>query len=135
LLPEGIYLGELYWNLGRTKDDFYSLLSHKYDDRLKLAIFGVLSYKGKEDLTTEETVEILHDLQKILRFPFLHVIRLWMPQNKNELVEIAQEILSQGWEGLVARNPGAIWHEGNSVDWIKIKKKERELMGSYGWTF
>ena len=135
LLPDGIYLGELYWNFGKTKEDFYSLLRHKYDDRLKLAIFGVLSYKGKEDLTTEDTLDILQILKKVLRFPFLHVIRLWVPQNKEELIRIAQGILMQGWEGLVVRNPGAIWQEGNSVNWIKIKKKERELMGSYGWAF
>ena len=135
ILPEGIYLGELYWNNGKTKQDFYDLLRHKYDDNLKLAIFGVLNYRGKEDITTEETLEILENLKKRLDFPNLHVVRYWVMDEKPKLVKLAEKILNEGWEGLVVRNMGEIWREGNSINWIKVKKKDRELMGSYGWTF
>lgn len=121
-LPDGIYLGELYWNEGRTIEDFHGLLAHKGDDNLKLALWGVLEYGGRCNISTEETVEILEAIRPLLPpgGP-ISIVPYWWVKNRTELLDLAGEVLSEGWEGLVVRNPGATYSGGTTSQWIKIK--------------
>lgn len=123
-LPDGIYLGELYWNEGRTVEDFYGLLAHKADDNLKLAIWGVLEYGQEREIRTERTVEILEEIRLLLPAGgHISVIPYWWVKSEEELRSLAGEILGQGWEGLVVRNPGAVYSGGTSSGWIKVKSR------------
>ena len=136
ILPDGIYLGELHYGEGRTKQDFYDLLRHKYSDELRFALFGVLCFEDQKPVATEETIEFLTEMKnKLPKSSPLFVVPFWITKSKLELEQLAVNVLSEGWEGLVVRNMRTVWREGSSCDWIKIKRKDRELMGSYGWTF
>ncbi|MEW6769953.1 MAG: hypothetical protein AB1330_00985 [Bacillota bacterium] len=125
-LPDGIYLGELYWNEGRTLQDFYGLLARKADDNLKLAIWGVLEYGYEKNIDTVRTVEILEKIRPLLPVGgYVSVVPYWWVKNKEELYLLAREILACGWEGLVVRNPGAVYIGGTSSDWVKVKARTR----------
>jgi len=40
---------------------------------------------------------------------------------------IKKWIYGLGYEGLVVRNENSIWADGQHINWIKIKKKDREI--------
>lgn len=131
-LPEGIYLGELFWNEGRTVQDFYGLLAHKADDRLKVALWGVLEYGQERAISTERTVEILEEIRPLLAAGGpISIIPYWWVHSPEELRDLAQRILSEGWEGLVVRNLQAVYTGGISSQWIKVKKWD-QIEASYG---
>lgn len=129
-IGDGIFLAELYWNEGRTKEDFYGLLRNKASDNLKLALWGVLQY-NKEFPSTERTYEILSDIKrqiKKLNCKYLSVIPFWFVKNKEELDQLINKyIIQENYEGLVIRNTKAVWIEGSHIDFIKIKRKDREI--------
>jgi len=127
-LEDGIYLAELFWNEGRTKEDFYGFLSRRESDELNLGLWGVLETKSKKDFITEETYRFLSSLKnKVKEFKHLIIVPFWFVKSVEELSCLAKQILSEGWEGLVVRNVNAIYREGQSINWIKIKRKEREI--------
>jgi len=130
-LPNGIYLAELYWNEGRTKEDFYSLLRNKTSNNLKLAIFGILQQYDRIDFNAEETYNYLtwidEDCKKH-KFKYLSVIPQWKIYDEEELnLLMIEYIYKRNYEGLVVKRKEAIWRDGSSINWIKIKKKEREI--------
>ena len=123
-LPKGIYLGELFWNEGRTKEDFYGFLSHKTDDNLNLAIWGTLQLKDKIDISTEDTYNFLEKIPNQEHVIVAPYIKLY---NESELKLFAESIIDSGYEGVVIRNMDAVYRNGQSVKWTKIKKKAREI--------
>jgi len=130
-LPDGIYLAELYWSEGRSKEDFYSLLRNKTSNELKLAVFGILQQKEKTNYNAEETYNYLTELNeecKKYAFRYFSVIPQWKINDGEELnLLVIDYIYKKGYEGLVIKNREAVWREGRSINWIKIKKKEREI--------
>jgi len=130
-LPDGIYLAELYWNEGRSKEDFYSLLRNKTSNELKLAVFGVLQQKEKTNYTAKETYNYLAELNERCEeygFSYFSVVPQWKINDEEELnLLVIDYIYKKDYEGLVIKNREAIWREGQSINWIKIKKKEREI--------
>lgn len=127
-LPDGIYLAELYWNEGKTKEDFYGLLRNKNSDNLKLAIWGILQQYERIDYTAEETYNYFTWYKdKCKNFKYFSIAPMWFIPNEEKLNILIIKILSEGWEGVVIRNKYSIYRDGNHVDWIKIKKKSREI--------
>jgi len=129
-MPDGIYLAELYWNEGRTKEDFYGLLRNKTSDELKLAIWGILQQYGRTDFTAREVynyLTYLDDECKSRNFKYLSVAPQWLVADREELEELAEEyIVRKGFEGLVVKREDAVWIDGASIKWVKIKLKDRE---------
>jgi len=130
-LPNGIYLAELYFGEGKTKEDFYNFLRNKTDNNLKLAIWGILELEGKRNISTEDTFKLLEEIKirnKDKDFKNFFVIPFWKIENKIQLQNLIQKwILENEFEGLVIRNLTAIWREGQSNNFIKVKTKEREI--------
>ncbi|GEM_PF-5697742 len=130
-IPNGIYLAELYFGEGRTKKDFNNFLRNKTNDNLNLAIWGILELEGKRGLTTEDIFKVLEEIKiktKDKDFKNFSVIPFWKVKNKIQLQNLIQEwILDNGFEGLVIRNLIAIWRNGQSNNFIKVKTKAREI--------
>ena len=127
-MPDGIYLAELYWNEGRTKQDFYDFLKNKTSDELKLAIWGILQQYERTDFTAREVYNYLSYLNNECKnFKYLSVAPQWFVANKGELEELVEEyIVKKGFEGLVVKREDAVWIDGVSIKWVKIKLKDRE---------
>lgn len=129
-LPDGIYLGELYWDEGRTKEDFYNFLSHKVDDGLKLSLWGILQYGTRTRINSDETYRILEEIREKIKekgFKYLSVVEFWRVNNVDELDEKVREyIFEKGYEGLVIRDDEGVWDDGQTVRFIKVKEKIRE---------
>ena len=130
-LPNGIYLAELYWGDGRSKEEFYALLRNKTSDELKLAIWGILQYENYLTLSTTRTYEILEEIKNQCQnknFKYLSVIPFWKVDDEEQLKNLIKEyILEKDYEGLVVRRLDAIYRDGQTIGFIKIKKKVREV--------
>ena len=127
-LQDGVYLAELYWGDGRTKQEFYQFLSNKASDELRLAIWGILQMEKNVMVDTDTTYRILADMKdKCKGFKYLSIVPFWYVRSKGMLIDLTNRILDEGWEGLVVRNKDAVYIDGQSVKWVKIKKKEREI--------
>jgi len=133
-LPKGIYLGELYYGEGKTDEDFYTFLSRKTSDELRLDVFGVYQLGKRTGIMTEETVRVL---LKIKNGKHCRKAKFWLVRNEKELKKLIDKwIIKEGYEGLVVRNMKAWWLPRASYNWVKIKKKSREQNyknGKYGW--
>ncbi len=126
ILPDGIYLGELYWNEGKTIKDFHGFLAHKTDDRVQLGIWGVLEFQNEREISTERNYEILWFLRtKLLSANNIGVVPFWRVAVQEQLDNLVIEY--GDWEGLVIRNLDAVYRNGQSVQWIKIKKPSRDV--------
>ena len=126
--PDGIYLAELYWNEGKTKEDFYGLLRNKTNNNLKLAIWGILQFYDETNLTAKEYFNYFGWYkEKIKQYKYLSIIPYEWIRNKEELNAWIEKYVNTGWEGLVVWNENAIWREGTTNKIIKIKKKKREI--------
>lgn len=139
--PDGIYLAELYWSEGRTKEDFYGLLRNKTNNELKLAIWGILQQYDKIGFTAREVYNYLSWMERDIkdkRFKYLSVAPQWWINSEEKLQELIKKyIFDKGYEGLVVKNEDAIWREGQTIKFIKIKLKDREFSqknknGMYG---
>ena len=65
--------------------------------------------------------------EKTRNFKYFSILPQWWVKNEKQLQSlINQFILTQKYEGLVVKNTNAIYKEGQSIDWIKIKSKNRE---------
>ena len=126
-LPSGIYIGELYWNEGRTIKDFHAFLSHKADDNLKLKIWSVLAFKNEEEIATDRNYQILEEIRNELGNSPISIVDYWKIQDEKQLMDLKDKILAEGWEGLVLRNRGVIYQDGQSINWIKIKRQGRDV--------
>jgi len=61
-------------------------------------------------------------------FSYFSVVPQWKINDEEELnLLVIDYIYKKDYEGLVIKNREAIWREGQSINWIKIKKKEREI--------
>jgi len=120
-LPDGIYLGELIYKDGRTYKDFYGLLRNKCSDNLKLRLWNIILLENK-DYSNESPFKIFEILNQIdPQTEYLSVVPNWIIENEKNLLILKNRIFSEGWEGLVVRNPNSKYWDGSSIDWIKIK--------------
>ncbi len=124
-VPDGVYLGELYWNEGKTKQDFYGLLRNKTSDDLKIAIWGILQM-GNESYFTAEKVYSFLSWYKDKSTSNLSVAPMGWVLSEGELKDWMRYI-DEGWEGLVIYREDAIWRDGQTNKIIKIKKRQREI--------
>jgi len=116
-LPNNIYFCELYYNEGKTKEDFYNLLRNKTSPNLNIAIWGAIGLSGKD------TFNLLNKYKNKKGFaPY------WEINNRKELnILINKYIINNNYEGLIIRREDSYFNNGKSKYWIKVKRKDREL--------
>ncbi|RLG16041.1 hypothetical protein DRN69_01890 [Candidatus Pacearchaeota archaeon] len=127
-LPDGIYLCELYWNEGKTKEDFYGLLRNRNSDELKLVWWGLLQQYDEIYFTAEKVFNYLSwYLKETKNFKYFSVIPFWTIYDKDDLnILIDKYIYKLGYEGLVVFSKDAVWREGSTNKIVKIKERKRE---------
>lgn len=125
-LPDGIYTCELYWDQGKTIADFHKFLSKKTSDNLNCAIWGCIQYKNETRISTKRNFEIMEEIRGIVKEPVI-INPYWYIKNREELLALEKRILGEGWEGLVVRLMSAIYVDGLSRSWIKLKLASRDL--------
>ena len=125
---DAIYLGELHWSEGRTKEDFYGLLRNKTNNLLRLTLWGVLQFKQMTNIPVEDAYKILDSVAKKIDSMYLSVVPHGWVYNEHELEKWIEKYIDRGWEGLVVYNKGAVWRNGQTRNIIKIKKREREVV-------
>jgi len=128
-LPDGIYLAELYYGAGRTKEDFYQLLRNKASNDLNLALFGILQKLDRTNFDARQTFNYFSHYSKLTEhFEHLRIVPMWMVMDWKELRQLIKKwIYELGYEGLVVRNENSVWTDGQHINWIKIKRKDREI--------
>jgi hypothetical protein len=127
-LPDGIYLAELCYEQGRTKEDFYRFLSNKVSDNLHLFLWGILQLQNRVEVTASETYNFFDFLKpKVEEMGFFHLIEYGKIESESMLRMLIKDTLMQGFEGIVLRTPGSVYREGQRRDWIKVKDRQREI--------
>jgi len=110
---------EVYWGEGKL-GALYDFLSHKKDDNLKIAIFDLLAWNG--DMRREPLInrlEALHELGLGDSTPQSKIVN-----DEEELYGFFDDIVNQGYEGVVAKPLNDIFPVGPSP-WTKLKYKDQ----------
>jgi ATP-dependent DNA ligase len=124
-INEALLLGELFWEEGK-RGDLYKLLSHKNDNSLNIGIFD-FKYLKKEDTIFKGTEMDLLTRKEMLVDIFMkskHIIQSTLISNKDELQTFYNNVISNGYEGIVVKNLNENYVEG-PCGWVKIKEKDR----------
>lgn len=113
-----VLLGELFTGQGKA-GELYNLLSNKTnDDALTYEPFDILEYNGvdmrKETLSRRRN--ILDELCPTVTYEWA--------DNKNEVMEIYEEIISLGYEGCVVKSLESQYRDG-PCSWVKLKHKDQ----------
>lgn len=128
-LPNCLLVGELYYGEGK---DFYELLRHKVDNDLKIAVFDILTYQGKDlkDLPYSKRKLYLYELG--LKFfdhiyprindPITLIYSKLIPFEE-ALIKYKDEIINYGYEGLVLKRGDSTYFDGQTGKWWKLKKE------------
>ena len=115
-------IGELFWNEG-MKGALYDLLKHQKDDGLNFYPFDIVEYNGENMRTVPliERKELLAHIAKDITDN--HKINGRVVQNKGEVLAYFNEIVAQGFEGIVVKPLNSKLVFG-PCDWVKIKDKD-----------
>lgn len=114
-------IGELTWKHGKAAG-IYDLISNKRSHELIFRPFDIVV----ENLTYEDRRDILIDLVGWSSSYVIPAVCHYI-ESKEELIELFNETVADGYEGLVIKNCGS-----RSLYWIKIKAKwTADLMVSY----
>jgi ATP-dependent DNA ligase len=111
---------EVYWDNGKA-GKLYDLLSHKKDDNIKLAILDVLDVNNRSLRNSPyiERREVLAELKLEGWAP-----HCWVVANKEQATQRFQEVVDNGWEGIVVKNLESTFITG-PCSWVKMKMKDR----------
>ena len=114
-----VFLAELVWNAGKS---FYEFARHKLDADCNLGIFSCVRYKG-EDLWGKVPYTEVRDLlekqtfynNKVVLIPAIQVA------DSQELKDLFDRLVANGYEGLVAKQPNSKYVNGKTLLWTKRK--------------
>jgi len=134
-LPDGIFMGELYWQEGK---DFFAMLRNKTSDQLKLALWDVIEFHGEniQNLPFLIRRRILESLNLSLcptNQP-LSIVPEWRIETKADLEALKTKIFTAGFEGLVLKDPQSTYFEGTTIHWAKIKNEIHEIFWVWGFS-
>lgn len=139
-IPNGTcFLGELYLPRDEQAKSTSSIMNclkekaigrqNKEEDKLHYYIFDILAHEGKSLLDTPaiDRFDLLKDYEDIYKSPYLE----WATyKNGKELWDMLQDLLAEGYEGVVITNAAAHYQPGkrsNSVS-LKIKKELQDTI-------
>ena len=119
---QGILVGELYYNDGKS---FYDdILTHKFSDELKFYIFDILQY-GNSWLPNEPLYYRRTLLETILpEKPHLVLAKQYVCKDKNAVLEVFNDAVKRGYEGIVVKNIHSPFVNGTCQNWFKIKHQD-----------
>lgn len=110
---------EVYWDEGKL-GQLYEFLSHKKDDNLKIKVFDLIAWN--RDIRREpliDRLEMLHELGLGESTPQSMIV-----QDEEELYGFFEDIVNQGYEGVVAKPLDDMFPTG-PCPWTKLKYKDR----------
>lgn len=112
-------IGELYYGEGK-KGDLYKLNANKNSDDLSYVPFDIVYYYEKDlkQLPLVQRKEILAE--------FPGAIRTFMAHNKRQVEMIYEELIREGYEGVVVKNMNSILSV--TPEWVKIKEKDTNIL-------
>ena len=129
---QALFQAELYFGDGKA-GSLYSLLSHKTDDNLNLAIFDVNYLVKNEGGNVEAIIEgnktPLIDRKELLGDIFKLNTCLTYPKliaSRTEAEEYFNAVISIGWEGVVLKQLDGFATYG-PCPWVKMKKKDQNV--------
>jgi len=116
---DSVLLGELVWGAG---SNFYDFMRHKLEPDLNLAIFGCLRYDGEDIWQTHNYI----DTRKLLEEQTfwnsnVAIAPRMVCRSQDELDRYFQKVVSQGFEGIVIKDPLAKYTNGVTGRWAKRK--------------
>jgi len=115
-----LLIGELYWNEGKLHES-YALSSNKKSDKVKLSVFDIMELDGgnMRDMTLVERKETINERGLQSWAP-----KCWVVQDEAESDLIFQNVINDGYEGIVMKNLDSKYVCG-PCDWVKRKFKDR----------
>jgi ATP-dependent DNA ligase len=121
----GVLAGELYYNQG--KSFFNDVLTHKFDNALKLYVFDIL--KSGEIWVNTDTYDYRRCILESVLSNLMHVsdhIRIaeqYICKDKPAVKSLFEKVTAQGYEGLVVKNLSSQWQNGICQSMMKLKKE------------
>lgn len=141
LQNHNMYLdGELY-EKGLTLHQISSLVMKKYATNLQQKNMEKISYYifdifniDNLTLTFKERYSLLHNIFKKYKFKYLKLVTCEMVNNFNEINNLDQQYLLEGYEGVIVRNMDGIYKLNsksyNVLRTKEFKKKEFKIIGA-----
>lgn len=118
---ESVLLGEMIWGAGKVFRDFQR---HKLDPDINLAVHGVIRWDGDDIWKTSHYAQqrLLLDELSIYTNKVVLVPK-FIARTAEQLEGFFQKVVSQGFEGLMIKNPMSKYINGDSGLWVKKKNK------------
>ena len=122
--------GELYCH-GMHFEDIHSIVSREYvetlhPDREKISLHLFDLIDGRKQLERLENLEFVRRGVERYAIPFINVVNTYNANNLQKVLDLYEEIIKQGYEGIVVRCPNNLYERKRSLRVMKFKPKQTD---------
>ena len=122
--------GELYCH-GMPFEDIHSIVSREYvetlhPDREKISLHLFDLVDGRKQTERLENLEFVRRGVERHEIPFINVVNTYNANNVQEVLKLYEEIIKQGYEGIVVRCPNNLYERKRSLRVMKFKPKQTD---------